>query len=276
MNNNKLYTTFVLTSLVLSISAFAFIAFGQSNSSIEKQGPSHGYRKNTTQTGSLNEKKTDLQKLTEDVVKEVEIEKEDTPPVIEEEAVVAPVAETKKEEVKVEVKTAVTEEVKPEVKSEVKSEVKPEIKPAVKEEKKEVKKETQKAEVVQPVPQNTTIKNNKPVAKEEKKVEQPKTTPQQPVNKKEVMLAPEKTIIRNGEVVNRKGNEDYRDLDEERMIEDVLSSGLDRRVSSYEELEIVDKRTGPTVRYVEEDKPVVPERDLAEEGMLDTLLQSGN
>ena len=272
MNNNKLYTTFVLTSLVLSISAFAFIAFGQSNSSIEKQGPSHGYGKNTTQTGSLNEKKTDLQKLTEDVVKEVEIEKEDTLPVIEEEAVIAPVVETKKEEVKVELKPTATEEVK----SEVKHEVKPEVKPAVKEEKKEVKKETQKADVVQPVPQNTTIKDNKPVIKEEKKVEQPKTTHQQPVNKKEVMLAPEKTIIRNGEMVNRKGNEEYRDLDEERMIEDVLSSGLDRRVTSYEELEIVDKRTGPTVRYVEEDKPVVPERDLAEEGMLDTLLQSGN
>ena len=194
--------------------------------------------------------------------------KKKTHPVIEEETVVAPVVETKKEEVKVEVKPTATEEVKPEGK--------PEVKPAVKEEKKEVKKETQKAEVVQPVPQNTTIKDNKPVIKEEKKVEQPKTTPQQPVNKKEVMLAPEKTIIRNEEVVNRKGNEDYRDLDEERMIEDVLSSGLDRRVSSYEELEIVDKRTGPTVRYVEEDKPVVPERDLAEEGMLDTLLQSGN
>lgn len=268
MNNNKLYTTFVLASLVLSISALAFIALGQSNTSIEKQGPSYGYGNKIVQTGSLNEKKTDLQKLTEDVVKEVEEKKEDVLPVIEEETVVSPVVETKKEEVKV--------EVKPEVKPEVKHEVKPEVKPAVKEEKKEVKKETQKVDVVQPVPQNTTIKDNKSVIKEEKKVEQPKTTPQQPVNKKEVMLAPEKTIIIKGEVVNKKGNEDYRDLDEERMIEDVLSSGLDRRVSSYEELEIVDKRTGPTVRYVEEDKPAVTDRDLVEEGMIDTLLQSGN
>lgn len=267
----------VLVTLLIALQVLTFVYVAGSKSQVE-QSPLHGYGYSSwaTFTGSVETtvEKTELQKITEAVIEEKKLEEEEvTTPTVEVKKDV--VVETTENKQKNSEETTKVESVKPVKTTPVtKIEEKIEVKTVVD----TPKKEEVKVEKVSEVKHTPTVIKTDKVDNTTPKVEKHKTEVK-PVVKtettKEVMLAPEKTIVVNGEVVVRSGNEDYRDLEEERMIEDILSSGQSQRITSYEMLEVVDKRTGPTIRYVEDEAPIVGDRDLAEEAMLDAVLNAG-